>query len=765
MSLYHFNQITKEHSFLGGKGYTLGLMKNAGFPVPDGLILTDMPKDEAEWEEICSWWKNSGSTFLAIRSSALGEDSNTQSFAGQNSTYLNINTESGIRNAILNCFQSLHKKSSSLYREHFLKEKTSDAKMNVVLQIMVKPKFAGVFFSVDPRSNENKWIVEAIDGLGEDLVSGKRTPWHYEEKKVETSTLFDVANLVKTGMVIRDFFGVEIDIEWAIDQQDNLKILQARPITALSGKSEEKRMIAEELARLNRTYPAETVWDGATFAEWSGPPTELTFSIWKKAFSKNRAFSNALKKLGYLGIEQELTNETHSMLEKIFDRPFINISMLAPLYFGPIPYRLEDKKGPKLKFDFKKMTFKMFFLTPWTIGRMIRVSIQLSTQRQKWLIECTKELSEFSKKSFRVSDTNYYEKLSEEKLFEVFKEETQDFYQYHLLWPLVLASLIQSTTESLKSFLKGVFKEEEIEQKINHWLSIGLHSVTMDMNIEYAQACKNLDKRTHFLQKYGHRGPGELELANPRWLEIGEGAFFKLKTNETKLPNENMVSVVLEIQKLKTYKAQVIEKEWLLLSEMLELREKWKMSLLSPYSHIRFIALEIAKRYNLGPDIFWLSDDEILNKDFDKMKANKRITHAEMSKSIYLPTIVSLSALENLLASNEGSKNSKVFKGEALSPGLVYGEVRVVSDPDNINTEAWPDNTVLVAQSTDPGWTGLFLKSKAIVVEKGGVLSHCAIVAREMNLPAVSSIKQCHLRLKDGDKIWVDGNNGRISLA
>ena len=135
-----------------------------------------------------------------------------------------------------------------------------------------------------------------------------------------------------------------------------------------------------------------------------------------------------------------------------------------------------------------------------------------------------------------------------------------------------------------------------------------------------------------------------------------------------------------------------------------------------------------------------------------------------MSKSIYLPTILELAKLENILATKDES-NVKSFNGMALSPGLVFGEVRVVTSPDMIDIENWPKNTILVAESTDPGWTGLFLKSKAVVVEKGGVLSHCAIVAREMNLPAVSGIKQCHLHFKDGDKIWVDGNNGRITLA
>ena len=69
-----------------------------------------------------------------------------------------------------------------------------------------------------------------------------------------------------------------------------------------------------------------------------------------------------------------------------------------------------------------------------------------------------------------------------------------------------------------------------------------------------------------------------------------------------------------------------------------------------------------------------------------------------------------------------------------------------------------------MAENTDPGWTPLFAKAKGVIVDKGGVLSHCAIVAREMNLPAVSRVRQCHRILKNGDKVWVDGNNGRISI-
>lgn len=767
MTIYYFDQITKAESYLGGKGYTLGLMKNGGFNVPDGLILTEFPKSDEEWLTIFSWWKKYSSPKLAIRSSAIGEDSNQQSFAGQNSTYLNIETESEIKKSINNCFLSMHKKSSSLYRQHFLGEDAEHAQMNVVVQIMVDPKLSGVFFSIDPRSNESGWIVEAILGLGEDLVSGKKTPWHFEEKRTSKTKLFNIEELVETGKKIRDFLEVDIDMEWAIDKNGNLFILQARPITALSGKSEEKRMIADELNRLKKLYPKETIWDGQTFAEWSGPPSELTFSIWREAFSKNNAFSKGLKKLGYLGIENEIQNSTHSLLEKIFDRAYINVSMMAPLYFGPIPYRFAYDSGPKLKFDFSKMNFKTFVLTPYTMYRMTAIGYRLSTQRQVWLSQCANELASFTESSFRVKNLDYYINFSDEELYQVFKKEIELFYSNHLVWPIVLITLIESTTQSLAALLKNVIPNETISATINHWLSIGIHTVTMDMNNEYSEASISLGKREHFLQKYGHRGPGELELSNPRWYELSDKTFIKTSHSSDKKINQSSIAVTTveeEIGQLKTLKKQVIEKEWQLLRQMLELREKWKMNLLSPYSHIRFIALEIARRNNWDSNIFWLSYEEILNKDFNSEKAKARKKHSEMSKGIYLPPIVELSTLENVL-NQKMDINSKTINGMPLSPGLVFGEVRVVIDPDNIDDSMWPANTVLVAESTDPGWTGLFLKSRAIIVEKGGVLSHCAIVAREMNLPAISGIKQCHLRFKNGDKVWVDGNNGRITLA
>jgi phosphohistidine swiveling domain-containing protein len=762
MKFVTFEQTNTEHQYLGGKAYALGLMKNAGFPVPVGATLTSIPENEEEWSSIFSWWKAIGRPKLAVRSSAQGEDSGEQSFAGQNSTFLNIDSESTLKKAIIRCFESFNKKSSELYREHFLKEKSLNTKMNVVLQQMVTPKYSGVFFSIDPRTEKKHWVLEAISGYGEELVSGHQTPLHFTEIENNMTSLFDITSVVKTGLLIKDFFHYEVDMEWAIDEQNQFYVLQARPITALDGKSKQFQLIQNEIDKLKNLYSEDTIWDGQTFAEFNGPPTQMTFSLWREAFSANKAFSKALKKIGYVGIDQEILNESHSLLESIFSRAYINISMMAPLYFGPIPYKMESRPIPHLTFDYKKMTFSNFIQTPLTMWKMIKVGWRLSTERRNYLNDCKNDLLKYQHKNHYLN----IEDLSLNELVEEFKTLTNEFTSQTLINPLILIILIESTSQSLKAMLKGVVDDDaQIDSLMRKWMSSGLHTESFRMQDEYKQACLDLNKRESFLKIFGHRGPGELELSHPRWKELQEKTFVSSHYNTKSTPNR--IDPEIEIMNLKSIKKHAILKEWELLKEMLELRELWKMELLKPYAQIRYILLKISEKTQLAHYIFWLDFKEILLFDFDKDKAIKRLERSESLKNVSLPTILKLNELLSIQKSighEKNFKNDQIIRGTPLSPGMVFGEVRVVIHPETINTDEWPENVVLVAESTDPGWTGLFLKSKAIVVEKGGVLSHCAIVAREMGLPAISEISQCHLKFKDGDQVWVDGNNGNIKF-
>jgi phosphoenolpyruvate synthase/pyruvate phosphate dikinase len=118
------------------------------------------------------------------------------------------------------------------------------------------------------------------------------------------------------------------------------------------------------------------------------------------------------------------------------------------------------------------------------------------------------------------------------------------------------------------------------------------------------------------------------------------------------------------------------------------------------------------------------------------------------------PYTLSLKDIETYL-SEDADTSHTVLNGRALSPGLCHGRVRIVHDIADAQSDDWPEDIILVADATDPGWTPLFAKARGIVVHRGGSLSHCAIVAREMHKPAVAGIShvtRIMLSFSDGKK-------------
>lgn len=769
MKFNTFQQLPKESTFVGGKAYVLAMLSQAGLPVPDGSILSTKPIIEEDWDEIKSWWLGLGSPMLAIRSSALGEDSSEYSFAGQNSTFLNVIEWSEIKSSIFRCFDSVNKKSSQVYREFFTGEK-KESQMNVVLQVMITPLYSGVFFSIDPRSEEDGWLLEYIEGLGEDLVSGKKTPFQVKpnvklelkgDKWREEFSIF----ACEFGDKAKALLNNEVDMEFCVDDKGTFYVLQARPITAGKSQSQLKKIALEELKKLKSVNDKDTAWDGKTFSEWTGYPSHLTFSIWRRAFSPHYAFGDSLEKLGYKSFKKEQFLQDDSLLERVFGRAYVNLGKMEPLYFGEIPYSIVPKPRPHLKFTPSKINLKVILKTPLSIFRMLSVGWSLSTCRKEWMNECSKELLLFKHKMVRPLNSKLYEGWDIEHLRNRLLKEGENFSKFSLFWPFILIVLVESTMQSFLAILKNVLGEKKSGEALRRWMAQGVNTATAEMNEYFTKACEKEHKREFFMGRYGHRGPGELDLANPRWVELGNKAFFKYSEHKSKKVDSCVVED--EINNLKTFKKAVILQEWRLLKSMLELREKWKMELLRPYSHIRFIALELGKRSGLENDIFWLELEEIARLDFSnlddiKVIIDERKKRAKALKTFSFPEVVTLQEIEDVIRGRGNVESST--KGEAISSGVVKGEVRVVRDITNVDVDSWPSNTILVAEATDPGWTPLFTKAKGIIVEKGGVLSHCAIVAREMNVPAVSGIRHCHNNLKDGDIVWVDGNNGTINV-
>lgn len=761
-----FHVLGKEDKFVGSKAYVLAMMAQIGLPVPAGLILTHLPNQDEEWQEVKEWWDKQSMAPLAVRSSAFGEDSEEMSFAGQNQTFLNVKDFEELKTSIKACFKSVDREASQRYRQFFMGEK-KDVPMNIVLQVMVDAQYAGVYFTVNPTCTEDGAVLEYIEGLGEALVSGQVNPFRVFRNNPDTPgplARYIIDEVFNLGDKVEKELGQKIDMEWAIGKDSRLYLLQARPITSSRSESRQRSLLVEELVRIENKYPKDTWWDGQTFAEWTGQPSHLTFEVWKRAFAPKGAFDSALKELGYLGFAEGSFSPHESIMERIFGRGFINMSQMVPLYFGPIPYRIEPHPRSHLKFEWYKVSPVGVLKTPVSLWRMVKVGWNMSTNRRHWIEKSRKELVDFKHKLQRPATGGLYSEWDDEALFNLWQKEIANFSRVSLKWPLVLVILIEATHQSLRAVLSSVVSPEKVEGYLQRWMGAGLKTASYEMNRYFSRAQEEPLKREFFFSRFGHRGPGELDLSHPRWEELGESIFGSGRVENQGKHTE--VVVEDEINSFKTFKDSVLKEEWKLLKELLELREQWKMEILRPYAHIRYSSLELGRRVNIGNDIFHLTPEEL--EDLYRKKTllvdvkqiiKKRKEESDAYKGIYLPDILRKEDIKESLSNNEVTANS--FRGIPLSHGIVKGTVCVVNDPSEVDFSIWPDDAILVAPATDPGWTALFTRSRGVIVERGGVLSHCAILARELGVPGINLPRATQI-LKTGDHIWLDGHNGGV---
>lgn len=274
-SLHKFSMA--DVALAGGKGASLGDMRRAGFPIPDGFVITTDAFKEFHKK---SFSKNFKSEVLkefdkfdsidvervAVRSSAVAEDSSTASWAGQLESYLNV-TKEDLLEKIRLCFKSIESDRVQSYVKD-KNIKNEDLAVAVIVQAMVDSKISGVMFTSNPiNGNPNEIVIESSYGLGEYIVQGIITPdnfvldkntlqiknknlgskekmYTYRDEKNESIivpshlrhefSLTDeqIKKLADHGKKIEKHYGFPCDIEWAF-ATEMLSIVQCRPITTL----------------------------------------------------------------------------------------------------------------------------------------------------------------------------------------------------------------------------------------------------------------------------------------------------------------------------------------------------------------------------------------------------------------------------------------------------------------------------------------------------------------------------------------------------
>ena len=259
----------RDVAVVGGKGASLAAMTAAGFPVPPGFVvaahvlaasvdaerLRELAVAQAHEaaqklvegarppeRELSDAYEKLGGGLVAVRSSAVAEDSEAASFAGQQETYLNVEGAEAVAARVVDCWASFFSERALFYRGH--KGSLADLAMAVVVQKMVEPEKSGVLFTADPvQRRRDQMIVESVYGLGEQVVSGEVTPDHYVVDRAGTVkralepnggvlTAEELVRLAELGRRLEDYFGRPQDIEFAIAGGE-VYLLQSRPVTTL----------------------------------------------------------------------------------------------------------------------------------------------------------------------------------------------------------------------------------------------------------------------------------------------------------------------------------------------------------------------------------------------------------------------------------------------------------------------------------------------------------------------------------------------------
>ncbi len=278
--LWFSDEACKDVRLSGGKGASLANMTAYSLPVPPGFVvpasmleqsvdverlralaqaqdyegaqaLVHQAKPPREiiissYERLGEASRDSGVGGLhmkvAVRSSACAEDSEAASYAGQQETYLNVLGGDEVCARLVECWASFFSERALFYRAQ--KGSLADLRMAVVVQKMLDPEKAGVIFTADPVSRRrDRILIEAVFGLGEQVVSGAVTPDHYvvdragnikREQIVDKRVLEqdEIRQLVAVGLNLEKYFGKPQDIEWGIEH-GTVYLLQSRPITTL----------------------------------------------------------------------------------------------------------------------------------------------------------------------------------------------------------------------------------------------------------------------------------------------------------------------------------------------------------------------------------------------------------------------------------------------------------------------------------------------------------------------------------------------------
>ena len=607
--------------------------------------------------------------------------------------------------------------------------------------------------------------------------------------------------LTQLGMQVETHYGQPMDIEWAL-ADGQFVLLQSRYITILPkstthleraysspevDKESVEKVCQEEIQILEvRAEEHGTVWCHHNLAEVLPAPLPMTWEIMKEFMSGAGGLGKAYQGLGFYPSER-VNNE--GILDLICGRIYVNLNREAELHFEGFPFAHDFntlKQNPQeamyaqAQTDITRSTPSFWLKLPLHIIRMSRAEMRLRQCRSDFARLLTEEVFPAFQEEVETERDISYSDLTDTELvakFEEWRAKTLDEFAPKALTATLLAGF---SLQRLEAALQKCLHETEVKTFASRLISGISGNLTVETNEKLWEVATGDLSLTDFLKDYGHRAVDEFELAQPRWREDTTYleqiiASFRQKNVESSSSKSDGAQQQIEQRESaekelvahlenKTGLRKQVESELDFTRIYMPFRETAKFYLMLGYEQVRCALFELDRRYQLDGGIFYLVPDElrqlIKGKVFNEVITTRKMKR-EVALQIEVPDVIFSDSLDQIGAS-PAIEATDTYTGVGVSAGIATGQARVLLTPTDVRPS--DRNYILVCPSTDPAWTPLFLHAAGLVMERGGILSHGAVVAREYGVPAVANIPNATRRITDGQTLQVDGNQGTISI-
>jgi rifampicin phosphotransferase len=812
-------------ALVGGKACGLHRLLQVGVMVPPGVVITTaatggfssetIPDDV--WAAIADAWRGLGADTVIIRSSAVGEDSRNASFAGQLESIADVSNERELREAVLACWRSgssarVHAYETS--RRHELRG------VAIIIQRQIRACLSGVLFTQDPAGSDGA-LLEYCAGAGEKLVSGRVNPGrlvvdpagviHCLATMSDGALADDTARaLAREGKRIAETFGAPQDIEWTIDEAGTLWFVQARPITVGARARHAERTILWSNANVNENFP--------------DPISPLLYSVAAPGYyyyfrNLGRAFGLSRRRL------EAIDDPLRHIIGVHGARMYYNLTSIhAVLRAAPFGEALagafnqfvgagevapDEGHGPGWR--------------NWRSAQVLelaRMGVSIAWQYafvSRRIAEFEQTVDEYA----RTTEPSMLSRLTRAQLLERLRGFTR--IRRHRWTNASLADAASMVCYAgLKAYLRRALPGED-QQALHNTLLKALpglvssmpaielwklsRAIRADREMSALFACELPDAvlaalrrnpafRTFgraldaYLENWGFRCSSELMLTAPSFQEDASPLVGILRSYaehdgespETRLERQRAerVNETARVLRLVGWRRALVLRVLLGWTKAaIQLRERARLKQALLYSRLRRVALAAGDdmcsegRIERREDVFMLTMEELDallsgSEMFPDVRApieTRRRAHAKLA-AMRPPDTFTLAEGAYLDASElrdrTSAPNGSVLTGTSACGGRTTARATVLSDVTEAHRLRPGD--ILVTRQTDPGWGPVFPLVSGLIMERGGMLSHGAIIAREFGIPSLVGVADATRLIPSGALVCLDGDRGSVRV-